>query len=286
MIKFGVAGNSNSFYSEGFSRTVDAAKWCKDKGIEIFEYSFGRGVNMSETTAELISKAFGKNNVELSVHAPYYINMANTDRDMIIKSCGYIINSIIMASFMGASRIIVHPASQGKLSRLEAKRLMLDNIKQLSELISNNEYPQDILICWETMGKVGQMGTVDEILDICNLDDRYYPCVDFGHINAREQGILNKAGKYNTILEKLRDNIAIDKFINMHIHFSKIQFSSKGEVRHLTFEDQIYGPEFEPLMEGLVKYSMQPYIICESDGTQAEDTLQMKNYYYKIIQNI
>lgn len=220
------------------------------------------------------------------MHAPYYINMANTDRDMIIKSCGYITKSIIMASFMGASRIIVHPASQGKHSRLEAKRLMLDNIKQLSELISSNEYPKDILICWETMGKVGQMGTVDEIIDICNLDDRYYPCVDFGHINAREQGILNKAGKYNTILEKLRDNIAIDKFINMHIHFSKIQFSSKGEVRHLTFEDQIYGPEFEPLMEGLIKYSMQPYIICESDGTQAEDTLQMKNYYYKIIQNI
>lgn len=285
MIKFGVAGNSNSFYEEGFNKTVDAAKWCKDRSIDVFEYSFGRGVNLSTSSAIEIKEAFQHEGVELTVHAPYYINLSNTDDEMIRKSFGYIINSINKASELGANRIIIHPASQGKLQRNVAEEIMLDNIKKLIEILDINNIT-NVLLCWETMGKVGQMGTVDEIIKICKLDDRFIPCVDFGHINAREQGILNNAKNYNTLLQKLIINLGFNKVVNMHAHFSKIEYGIRGEIRHLTFADSKYGPDFEPLIDELINLKLKPLIICESDGTQAEDTITMKRYYlsnYKIL---
>lgn len=277
-MKFGVSGNSKSFYDEGHKRTIEAAKWCRDRNIDIFEYSFGRGVNMSVLTAREIKKAFDQENIIITVHAPYYINLSNTSSEMIEKSFGYIIKSIEIAKEMGGSRIIVHPASQGKLNRKEAERIMLDNAKKLTDILDEKKL-NDIYICWETMGKKGQMGTVDEIINICNIDDRYIPCIDYGHINAREGGILNNEENYNTLIEKLIENIEFAKIFNMHSHFSKIQFGDKGEIKHLTFEDNVFGPNFEPLIDALIKYKLKPYIICESDGTQAEDCIMMKNYY-------
>ena len=105
MIKFGVAGNSLSFYAEGHERTEEAAKWCRERGIEVFEYSFGRGVTMNEATAKKLGAAFSAEGVELSVHAPYFINFSNPDPEMISKSIGYVLASCKKAvDFGGETR--------------------------------------------------------------------------------------------------------------------------------------------------------------------------------------
>ncbi|MFA5450313.1 MAG: TIM barrel protein [Clostridia bacterium] len=284
MVKFGVAGNSNSFYDEGFTSTVQAAKWCADRGIDAFEYSFGRGVRMTDATAIEIGNAFKAYNVELTVHAPYFINFSNADPDMILKSIGYVTSSIKKVKLMGGDRVVVHPASQGKLTREEAMRLALNNFGLLRDALIDLNM-QDAKVCIETMGKLGQMGTLDEVIEFVSLSDSFIPCVDFGHINAREQGILKNPLTYNTILQKLLDNLPRTKVENMHIHFSKIQYGAKGEIRHLTFADREYGPDFEPLAEALIRYSLNPYIICESDGTQAEDAIYMKSAYQALLDN-
>lgn len=283
MIKFGVAGNSNSFYDEGYKHTYQAADWCKKRNLDLFEYSFGHGVNMSLETATLIKNSFQDSNISLSSHAPYYINMANEDPLMIDKSIKLILSTIEKSLLMGSKRVIIHPASQGKMDRKRAELLMLDNIHRLSDVLSESNFSNDLILCWETMGKVGQMGTVEEIIEICKIRDNFYPCIDFGHINAREQGILNNPQMYNTIIQKLQENLKKDNFLNMHIHFSKIQFSNKGEVKHLTFQDELYGPKFEPLAGLIAKYNIQPWIVCESDGTQAEDAIIMKNIFENIL---
>ena len=123
------------------------------------------------------------------------------------------------------------------------------------------------------------MGTVDEIINICKLDYRFIPCIDYGHINAREQGVLNYPENYNTLFQKLLDNLGFDKVANMHSHFSKIEYGPRGEIRHLTFEDSKYGPDYEPMIDALIKFNLTPYVVCESDGTQAEDAITMKKYY-------
>lgn len=278
MIKFGPSGNSQSFYDEGYTHTEQAAKYVKERGLDCFEYSFGRGVRMSEEKAESIRKAFEAEGIEISVHAPYFVNFANPSDEMAAKSYEYVLQSGRMAKLMGAKRVVFHPAAQGKATREEAVSLTIERLKILRDYIYMNGL-QEIRFCPETMGKLAQIGTVEEIAKFCALDKAYTPCVDFGHVNAREQGSLKTEEDYLFRLDVLTDALGAERMKDFHVHFSKIMYSAKGEVKHLTFADTVYGPEFEPLARALKKRGFEPYIVCESDGTQAEDAAEMKKIY-------
>ncbi len=285
MIKFGVAGNSESFYAEGHTSTVEAALWCKNRGIDMFEYSFGKGVNVGDKTAAEIGKEFLLHGIEMSVHAPYYINFANPDPDMIDKSIMYIVNSIKkLKAFNCGDRVVFHPGAQGKAERTDAFRLLKDNIMRLIETLEALKMT-DFRICCETMGKVSQMGTIEEVAEIVNLAPFIYPCIDFGHLNARTIGHMNSKEDYKGAINYLLDHLPFEKVRDTHIHFSKIMYGSRGEIKHLTFEDNLYGPDFEPLAEVIAENKLEPRIICESDGTQAEDAVEMKNIYKRFMVN-
>lgn len=280
MIKFGVAGNSLSFYAEGNKHTYEAAKWCAEKGIDVFEYSFGKGVRMTESTARQIGNFFRLYNVDLSVHAPYYINFANPESDKINSSINYVFQSLTkLNEFNWGERVILHPATQGKLMRNEAVELTYKNLSLLAENVVQQGF-SDKKICLETMGKLAQIGTVEEIINFCKIAPFYFPCIDFGHINARTMGGLKSSDDYRRIIDFMLDNLPFEKVNRMHIHFSKIMYGSAGEIKHLTFSDNIFGPEFFPLALVIKEYNLEPVIICESDGTQAEDTIFMKELFY------
>lgn len=281
MIKFGPSGNCESFYAEGYTHTEQAAAFVKRRGLNCFEYSFGRGVRMSEEKALSIRAAFEKEGVEISVHAPYFINFANPDGEMAQKSYGYVLDSGKMAALMGGQRIVFHPAAQGKASREEAVALTEERLKVLRDLIYENQM-QHLIFCPETMGKLAQIGTVEEIVRFCKIDPVYVPCVDFGHINAREQGSLKTVSDYKDRLQYMLDELGYERMKNFHVHFSKIMYSVKGEIKHLTFEDGVYGPEFEPLAVALKDLKLEPYIVSESAGTQAEDAKAMQDIYNKL----
>lgn len=280
MIKFGPSGNSQSFIDEKHKGTEEAAKWCFERNLDYYEYSFGRGVNVSPEKAKTIGDAFKKYDIGLSVHAPYFINLATTEEDKAENSYGYILKSAEMMRIMQGNRVIFHPASQGKMSRSEAVAKTLDRIKILRDRIYLNGY-EDMLFCPETMGKLGQIGTIEEIVEFCKVDKCFIPTVDFGHVNARENGTLNTVKDYKDRLEYMISELGFEKMQHFHVHFSKIQYSAKGEIRHLTFEDDVYGPNFEPLAIALKELKLEPVIICESAGTQAEDAMQMKSTYFQ-----
>ena len=279
MIKFGPSGNSQSFIDEKHKGTEEAAKWCFDRNLDYYEYSFGRGVNISPEKAKTIGEAFKNYNIGLSVHAPYFINFATAEEDKAENSYGYVLKSAEMMKIMQGNRVIFHPASQGKATREEAVAKTLDRIKVLRDRIYLNGY-EDMLFCPETMGKLGQIGTIEEIVEFCKVDKCFIPTVDFGHVNARENGSLNTIKDYKDRLEYMIGELGFEKMKNFHVHFSKIQYSSKGEIRHLTFEDGVYGPNFEPLAIALKDLKLEPVVICESAGTQAEDAMQMKAIYF------
>ena len=278
MIKFGPSGNSESFYAAGYKHTEEAAQFVKERGLQCFEYSFGRGVRMSEEKAISIGEAFQKAGVEISVHAPYFINFANPDDEMAAKSYAYVLDSAKMCKLMGGKRVVFHPAAQGKASREDAVALTEKRLEILKEYIYLNDL-QDMIFCPETMGKLAQIGTVEEIVRFCQIDKIYTPCVDFGHINAREQGSLKTVKDYLSRLEYMIDKLGFERVNTMHVHFSKIMYSAKGEVKHLTFADQLYGPEFAPLAVALKRLNLQPYIVSEGDGTQAEEAAMMRDIY-------
>ncbi|MDE6189098.1 MAG: endonuclease IV, partial [Clostridia bacterium] len=118
------------------------------------------------------------------------------------------------------------------------------------------------------------------IIEMCKMgDNNIVPCIDFGHLNSRDQGIYFTSDDYKRTIDKLLEELGESKVDRMHVHFSKIQYTANGELRHLTFDDEVYGPPYQPLMEVFYEYKLNPYIVCESAGTQTRDALAMKTYY-------
>ena len=281
MIRFGPSGNSDEFYEEGYSKSIEAPKWLNEKGLNAYEYSFGRGILLKEQTAVELCEEAKKYDIEISVHAPYYINFANPSDEMAEKSYNYVIESLKMLKLLGGKHCVVHTATVGKMNREDAVNLASKRLKELAKRIRENNLG-DMKVCLETMGKNNQIGTYIEIVDFCKLDYIYLPTFDFGHINALTQGSLKTEEDYEQIIKYLFENLDEERAKNIHIHFSKIEYSKGGEVRHLTFEDNIYGPEFAPLAKIIKKYNMTPVIICESKGTMAKDALTMKKIYENV----
>ncbi len=281
MIRFGPSGNCKRFYDEGHVSSVDAPKWLAEQGLNAYEYSFGRGINISNEKANAIGE-LGKNfDVAISVHAPYYINFANPSDEMAEKSFGYVLRSCEKARAFYGNRIVFHPSTVGKMTRKDAFELTMKRMHTLAQLIIENKM-DDCIFCPETMGKINQIGDVEEVTELCKIADFYIPTVDFGHINARTYGSLKIEEDYDKIIEYIIDNLGSERANRLHIHFSKIEYSAGGEVKHLTFADKDFGPEFEPLARVLKKHDLQPVVICESDGTQADDAIYMKKYYESI----
>ena len=281
MIQFGPSGNSESFYAQGYSHTEESAKFVKDMGLDCFEYSFGRGVRMTDAKAVSIGQAFKEQGIEISVHAPYYINFANPEAENAEKSYNYVLESGRVLKLMGGKRCVFHSATQGKMDRESAVSLTEERLKVLRDRIYEAGL-NDLYFCPETMGKIAQIGTLEEIVRFCKIDPVYLPTVDFGHLNAREQGSLKTVEDYRSRLEYMISELGYERVKHFHVHFSKIQYSEKGEVRHLTLEDTIYGPEFAPLAVALKELKLEPYIVSESAGTQAEDALVMKRMYESV----
>ena len=278
---FGPGGNSLSFYASGKKSTVDAPKWVKEFGLDCYEYQAGKGLFGSNETFEKIGKEAKANNIRMSLHAPYYISLSGIETEKRLKSIEYIEKSVRAAELMNAELIVIHTGSASKISREEAVNLAKDTITKALEVVTDTK----VSLALETMGKLNQLGTLDEVLDICSIDPRLCPVVDFGHLNARNIGNFFKAKDdyrrvFDTIANKLGDKYAD----TLHCHFSKIEYTASGEKKHLTFEDTVFGPPFEPLMEAIVAEGVSPRIICESDGTMAEDALAMKNYYFGLLE--
>ncbi len=281
-LRIGPSGNSNAFYESGLKHTFEAAKWLNEQGLNAFEYSFGRGVKMNDDTAEKIRANFVTNDVAISAHAPYYTNFANPSADMISSSIRYVTETLYAIKKMGGTRAVVHPASCGKQERADAvlatKRNLVTLYETVQELFGNDGW----IVCLETMGKNKQIGTYEEIIDFCTICDGFYPCFDFGHINSYTQGGIKGKDDYKRIIDLCADVLGDKKTRNMHVHFSKIEYSQGGEKRHLTFADNVFGPDYAPLAELIDEYKLTPFVICESDGTMSDDAIIMKKHHKNV----
>ena len=278
---FGPAGNSDSF-KERYKLFSDIPEYVEDMGLDVFEYQFGRGVRMSTVNAAVLKEEAKTRNISFSAHAPYYITLSSEDEEKRLNSIRYILESAKAVTEMGGNRIIVHSGSVGKRTRKEALLLAKDtvslSIKALDEAGFTN-----VIVCPETMGKIGQLGDLDEVMELCSVDERIIPCIDFGHLNARTGGGIKDKDDYLSIFKSVEKAVGSDRLRVFHIHFSKIEFTAGGEKAHLTLADNEYGPEPEPLLELIAKKKLTPWIICESDGTQAEDALVMKRIYQSFL---
>lgn len=275
VIRFGPAGNSDSFYEQGYSSSVDMPKWLHGMGLTAYEYTCTHGVNIGEATARAIGQEARKWDIALSIHAPYYINLASKDEDKRAKTKRHIMDSLRVAHWMGAKRVVFHPGSCSGMDRRAALEIAMDFLKEIID--EAREFIEEgIHLCPETMGKVNQLGTVDEVLEMCLIHDSLIPTLDFGHINAMGRGSIRSREDYMNIINRVKEVLGEDRARHFHCHFSRIEYSNGGEKRHWTLKDTQYGPEFEPLAEVIALLDLKPIVICESRGTMAEDAAQLK----------
>ena len=276
--RFGPAGNSESFYDAGYKSTVDAPAWLHTLGLTAYEYQCGRGVRVSEDTAKTMGALAAQHGIQLSLHAPYFISLASAEPEKRDNSIRYILESARAVHAMGGERIVVHPGGLGGLSRADATALAAITLSRAQEAL-DDEGLSSVRICPETMGKINQLGDLEEVLTFCQIDERFLPCIDFGHLNSRTLGGLNSREAFTALLDRLHDALGAERAAIFHAHFSKIEYTQGGEKRHLTFEDAVYGPEPAPLIDLIRERGLTPTFICESDGTQAEDARTLKRLY-------
>lgn len=281
--KFGPAGNSDSF-SAKYKSTVQAPGFLEAMGLDHYEYQCGRGVKVSDKLAADLKNKAAEHNITLSLHAPYFISLSSVEKEKRDKSIDYILQSCDAVSRLGGNRIVIHSGSCSKMSREEALELAKDTLIRARKAAVEQGF-KNVVFCPETMGKVNQLGNLTEVLELCKLDESFLPCIDFGHLNAREFGYIKGKAEYEKILDEVENAVGSDRLKIFHSHFSKIMFTDPGgEKKHLTFEDnQGFGPDYEPLMEIVAKKNLSPVFVCESAGTQAEDALAMKKYYTSVL---
>lgn len=273
---FGPGGNSESFYAEGKKSTVEAPAWVRSRGLDAYEFQGGNGLRGSDATYAAIGAEAKKNGVAMSLHTPYYISLSGIEPEKRLKSIDYIKQSLHAAELLGADTIVIHSGSAAKISREEAMTLARDTLCRVMTEVGDTH----IRLGLETMGKKNQLGTLDEVIELCRVDPHFHPVVDFGHLNAREcGGAFPDKDAYLRVFYRIGEALGDEYARALHCHFSRIEFTAAGEKKHLTFADTEFGPDFYPLAEAIAAERLAPRIICESAGTMAEDAAAMKQMY-------
>ncbi len=278
-IRFGTAGMSDKMREDKLSY-IQVSELLTKNGLLCYEYPFTHGTNITEEKCVELGEIFKVHNVSLSVHAPYFINLATNDDEKKEKTFGYLYNSMRKAKIMGADRVVFHPGSLTGQSREMAFANTLNNFKEFLQRIKDVEEVSGVFLCPETMGKHGQIGTVEEIAKLCELADIVIPTLDFGHINSFNGGSLKTEQSFHEILDVF---IKSQNKKEIHVHFSKIEYGAKGEIKHLCFNSDFknFGPDYKIFVDSLKKYDVNIRVVCESAGMQDTDAKIMLDYFKK-----
>ncbi len=271
-IKFGPAGKPLNFKGD----MIKVPEYLTNIGLDALEYEAVRGVKISEEKARRLGEEAKKHNVILSIHAPYFINLASPDENVIKRSLQRLRNSLFAAEWMGAYAVVFHPGYyKGNKSRDEATRKVVDALNNLMEEISDNiTKPQ---IAPETTGKTSQVGDVDEIIEICRNVQRCRPCIDWAHLHARYQGnFIREVNEVLDVIEKIEKELGSRAVNPLHTHFSKIEYGKGGEKEHHTLREKEYGPEWKIVCKAYLETGISAVVISESPILD-KDALLMKN---------
>ncbi len=280
---FGPSGNPDSFYASGHKSSAEMPEWLAGIGLNAYEYSLTRGVNIGEATARTIGVNANRFGIAMSVHAPYYISLATEDETTAANTMNHFLKSMEAARWMGADRIAFHMGGIGKLKRREAMELAKRRLAAILEEAQKRGLTGPKLAA-ETHGKVNQLGTVDEIIEVCKLSPQIIPLVDFAHLYAVAGGGFSQPQDYGQVFEQIAMQLGDETARNLHVHFSSIEFTKGGEKRHWGFQDE-FGPPYQPLMQWVAKQELAPRIICESAGTQSEDAKTMQDFYLALLKS-
>ncbi len=280
--RFGPAGVPQMFRKMG-AKLVDVPKLLREEKLDAFEYAavrWGQVPQIRQEHAEALGAESKRNDVLLSVHGSYYINLFG-DKEVVEASKRRLIACATAAQWMGAYSVIFHPGFYGENGKVATFRMCVEALREINQKLKGLGI-ENVKLGPETMGRHSQFGTVDEILEICHTVENTQLVIDWSHLHARTGGGLRTVDDFRNVVVKAEEKLGTEAVRNMHCHFSKIEYTYKsGERRHLPLDEPGYGPEFEKFAQLIVEFKLRPVVICET-MLQDIDAMKMRERLIKI----
>lgn len=291
---FGVAGFPPAFFeSELKKKRENVFRWLSELSLDWIELQCTYGVKMKTPQALLYRELAEKNNIGISIHAPYFITLASGDKDVVQRSLERIIQSFALAKIIGAGRIIFHPGHFPGTTSEDRE----SGIKQLISLLNSirHDIPEDIFLYAETAGKKAQIGSAEEILRICSEVSYVRPCFDLAHVHAFNGGTLKSTESICDILDLVEKRLGKSAFDDIHFHMYPVEVDHTGEKRHRAFderidniqtslfdeqEDNLFYPRPDHFVAAIKKKNITPVVVCEALNSQEAGAKIMKDLYY------
>jgi len=257
--------------------SVGAIIRLNELGLDALELGWVRAVRVSPETCAEIQKTSVEMDVQISIHAPYYINL-NADSDEWPKSRQRLMDAAHFGRLAGATDIIFHPGSYFEKPAAEVLPLAIERLAGcISDLRAANN---PVFLRPETMGKSAMIGSLEDVLELSRAIEGVKPCIDFAHLHARPgDGSMNSYTEWARVFDAYGTSLGGDALQQMHIHISGIQYGPKGEKEHLKFEDADL--DLTGLLQALHDYQCRGRMLCESPVME-EDTLVLKKAWLQI----
>ena len=280
--RFGPAGIPWGFRETGLPISA-VPTYLHAEGLDAFEYEavhWGQKPQVGREDAETLGSNAKKHNMWLSVHGSYFINLCG-EMKVVEASKKRLMACATAANWMGAHTLVFHPGFYGQKTPKEALQTC---VKAMNDVVNSMRSlgVTNVNLGPEVAGKVFQLGTLDEILTLCERVESTQPVIDWCHIHARERGKLKTLEDFRSVTAEVEKRLGTDAAKNLHCHFTKVEFTAKGERRHHTLDEVRFGPDFEFLAALIKERDLKPVIISESplldiDARKMRDILLGKN---------
>ncbi|MCJ7713825.1 TIM barrel protein [Candidatus Bathyarchaeota archaeon] len=274
--RFGPAGVPERF-KKIIGHISDVPDLLHAEGLTAFEYPavrWGQKPQIKKESAEQLKNQALKNDIVLSIHGSYFLNLCGKE-EIVEASKRRILACVQAAKWMNAYVVVFHPGFYGKMDKNAAQKKCVKELREVVETMKSLGITE-VKLGPETMGKISQVGSLEEILTFCEEVEQTHLVIDWGHLHARHNGFLRESGDFRSIINNIEQRLGTKAVRNMHCHFSKIEYTKKGERRHHILDNKDYGPDFKLLSEVIVEYKMNPVIISETPLLDL-DSINMRN---------
>ncbi len=280
--RFGPAGVPPFFRILG-AQLANVPALLRQEELDAFEYQavrWGQKPQMKQQDAEQLKAEAQKNDVLLSLHGSYFINLCGK-KEVVEASKQRLIACATAAQWMGAYVVVFHPGFYGNADKKEALRNCIRELNDVAATMRTLGI-RNVKLGPETMGRHFQIGTLDEVLALCEQVEQTHLVIDWSHMHARSGGAFRSAADFRAVVEKSEERLGTEAVRNMHCHFSKIEFTYKtGERRHHVLDEAAYGPDFRMLAEVIVEFNLRPVVICETPVLDV-DAVKMRDMLLEI----
>ncbi len=283
IVSFGMVFKKLNFATAGIPistqnpSTIEGINRVNELGLSGMELEFAYSINVKKEDAPEVKQIAMNKEVFLTCHGSYFINLNALERPKFHASVSRVIASAKRAEECGAVSMTFHPGFYMKMTQEETFKNIKKGFEEIEEKLKLSK--NKIIIRPETTGKVTQFGSIEELLTLCSQLNTTLPCIDFSHLHARSNGKFNSYDEFRKVLEDSEKALGKDFLKNMHAHISGIEYTAKGERRHLVLKESDF--KYQELLKALKDMDCRGIVICESPNIE-EDALLMKKTFEEI----